>query len=137
MAIETALYSILSGDSGVSAIVGTRIYPKVIPQLASLPAVSYQEITGMREHTMDGPVGMVRSRWQINCVADSYSALRALADAVRKALDGYCDTASSTKIDACFLDNENDGLDSLPDVKGSKRYTKILDFIIWFQESTS
>jgi len=137
MAIETALYSILSSDSGVSAIISTRIYPRIVPQLASLPALSYQQISGPREHTMSGPAGMVKSRWQINCVVESYSALRALADAVRKALDCYSGTASSTKIDVGFLDNENDGFDSIHDVKSSKRYTKILDFIIWFQESIS
>ncbi len=39
MSAESALYSALSGASGLTALVGTRIYPDVIPEDADLPAV--------------------------------------------------------------------------------------------------
>jgi len=51
--IEHAIYSILSNDSGVTAIT-TRIYPIMLPQNAVYPAISYQVNEDTEEETFDG-----------------------------------------------------------------------------------
>ena len=133
--IEQAIYSILTNDATVSGLVSSRVYPNKVPQGVSLPAVTYQQISGRREHTMAESIGMVESRFQINCWDDSYSGTRTLSNAVRNVLDSITSgTYSSTFIYTAFLDNEGD----MPEVaEGADQltvYGKRLDFIIWFKE---
>ena len=58
MAIEAGLYAHLVGSAGVTALVATRVYPLLVPQDATLPAIAYQRISGPRDHTHDGPSGV-------------------------------------------------------------------------------
>ena len=64
MNIEEALYSKLTGDAGVAALVSTRIYPNVVPQDIALPAVAYQRISTVRDMAHDGPTGVAHARFQ-------------------------------------------------------------------------
>lgn len=108
MTIEQGLYTHLAADGGVSALVSTRIYPQVIPQDVDLPAIAYQKISAPRDHTHDGPSGLVRARMQITCAGASYAVAKTLSEAVRAALDGFSGTMGSTTVNAVFLDNERD-----------------------------
>lgn len=81
------IYSLLSGNSSVSAIVGTRIYPGgTIPQDAVLPAIVWLAVSGVPNTTMTehSPVDAVRV--QIDCWATTYTQALALATAARTAL---------------------------------------------------
>ena len=91
MSIETDLYSTLTGDAGVSSLVGTRVYPNPAPEGASKPLISYQLVAGTRISTIPGTGDAIRKRIQINCHANTYSSAKAVAAAVISALesDGY------------------------------------------------
>lgn len=134
IAIESVLYSLLVGDATVGGLVGTRVYPAIVPQNASLPATTYQQLSGVREHTCAGPQGMASPRFQINCWADTYAEARTLSDAVRVLLDGYSGTVSERTVHVMMLEDEGD----MPEVPAGKdvlkRFVKRLDFIIWFKE---
>lgn len=106
--IESSTFTILSGDGTVAALVGTRIYPLVVPQDVALPAISYQKISGVREYAHDAPLGFASVRIQVNCVDDDYDGAKALAAAVRGAMSGYSGTATGLDIHAMFMDNEVD-----------------------------
>lgn len=41
MSAESDVYAALSGSSGLTALVGTRIYPDVLPESATYPAVVF------------------------------------------------------------------------------------------------
>ena len=41
MAAEDSLYTLLSGNAGVTALVSTRIYPDVLPENCTYPAIVY------------------------------------------------------------------------------------------------
>jgi len=129
--IDVALYTVLTSDAAVSALVGTRVYPNIVPQNKAMPAITYQQISGLRNYTMDGPVGLVEARFQINCWSTTYVQSRVLARLVRKALDNY----STTPIEITYLENEGD----MPEVESGKdvlrRYGKRLDFTVWFKET--
>lgn len=140
MAVDTpeeAIVSILKNDTDVDGLVSTRIYPNEVPQGASMPAISYEQTSGDREHTMDGPVGMVPGGFVLNCWAETYSGARTLSDYVRIALDGYSGTTGSQYFWVIFLENESDNLQRIPDVKVLRRYSKQLTFTVWFKEATS
>lgn len=126
--IEQAIYYLLDNDINV------RAYPKVLPQNTLLPAATYQEITGLRQQVLTHPVGMVKSRFQINCWAENYADCDGLADAIREILDGYSGTVSKIQIHNISLDNEIDLINILADISQSKTYGKALDFIVWFKE---
>jgi hypothetical protein len=133
-AIEEAIYYLLSNDATVSGLVGTRIYPMVVPRNAAMPAIAYQQISGVREHTMTGPIGMVKARFQINCWAETYATADAIAEAVRKELDGYSGVASDTWIYDITLLQGADKIEVLPGVDVLTTTGKRLDFLVWYKE---
>lgn len=134
MSVEEGLYSLLSNDEAASALVGSRIFPLIAPQADSLPYITYQEISGIRQHVLAGPVGMVCSRFQINCWGQVYEDCDAVATAVRKLLDGYAGTAGGTVVHKAKLDSEIDLQELVEGASQSERRGKALDFIIWFRE---
>jgi hypothetical protein len=113
MKIEEALYAHLTANAGVLALVSTRVYPLVIPQDIALPAIAYQRISGPRELAHDGPTGMARARIQITCQAATYTAAKAVAEAVRLALDGFRGPVAANSevlvVEIAALANELDG----------------------------
>ncbi|MFW6069654.1 MAG: DUF3168 domain-containing protein [bacterium] len=89
MNTESQLRADLSGDAGVSALVGTRIYPNVLPDTLDpknadhWPAIAY--------HTVDAVVigGVCKQRrMQIDYYARSYSAMKEGRDAIEDLADG-------------------------------------------------
>ena len=132
--IETAIYSILTADENILSLVSTKIYPKIMPQSASLPAITYNQISGPRGHTMGGPDGTVKARYQIDCWASTYSGAKALAEAVRKELDGYTGTVNSREIESIMLDNEGDIPSGEENINNIRLFGKMLDFIIFYKE---
>ena len=90
MKIEEALYAHLKAHTGLSSLVGTRIYPLVLPQNPALPAVTYQKISRAGERVMNNSTTLVvRTRFQISCWATSYSNAKDVAEQVKLALQDY------------------------------------------------
>jgi len=131
--IEEGLYARLSGTAGVTALVSTRIYPMAIPQDITLPAIAYQRISGLRIPEHDGPSGLATGRVQFTCQGTSYSSAKAVATAVRAALDCYSGAitvgAGSVTVESCFLQNEYDGFELETESR-----TVRLDFLIMYKE---
>jgi hypothetical protein len=81
----------------VVALVGDRIYPSVLPQPPTFPAIAYTRVYQDEQFTDDGPSGLRAVRVQIDCYAVSTETtpgadgVRDLADAVRDALNGWRD----------------------------------------------
>ena len=88
MTIETDLYTTLTGDAGVTALISDRVYPNPAPEGAAKPLCAYQVVTGSRITTIPGTGDAIRKRIQINCHANTYSSAKAVAAAVVSALEG-------------------------------------------------
>lgn len=106
MGIEAALYTKLTGDSAVAALVSARVYNTRLPQKPTYPAVAYARISTGETMAHDGPVGYETARFQIDSYAQTFSEARALADAVRDCLNGLHATVGGVVIHAVILDNE-------------------------------
>jgi hypothetical protein len=135
--IETALYSILSGASGITDICSTRIYPDVAEQGVAAPYIIYQQVSGSSDVAADGPTGFARSSWQITCWAGTKGECARLAEQVRLALNGYAGTVAQRTIRFVGLEGKTD-LQSL--MAGSdilRRYGKALTFRINYTEPIS
>lgn len=98
-------------DSGVSSLVDERMYPVMLPQNVTYPALSYNQVSGVRIYDLCGPTGRVKPRISINSWATTYAEVRSLADAVRQAIEGFTGTmgdSPGTPISDVKLDNEVD-----------------------------
>ena len=108
MAVEEAIQTILAADVAVSALIVARIYPSRLPDGATYPAIVYQRISGPRLHDLSGPSGYATPRIQLDLWAATYSEAKALAEAVREALDGYQGVVGAYRIGECLMDGETD-----------------------------
>lgn len=89
MTVETALYNYLSGFAGLVALVSTRIYPLILPQTPTLPAVVYQQVSGPRIHAMGDDPGITSPRYQFSCWDDDHAGAAAVAQQIRLAFENY------------------------------------------------
>jgi len=114
MSIESDLYTRLKDDSGVSALVGTRIYPLMAPQNVINPYITYQVINDNSNQCIGGSVYQNDTRFQIDCWSTKYSEVKAIKEAVLSSLIGFKSSNSINNMD----DYESD----------TKLYRQIIDF---------
>lgn len=88
--IEETIYSRLSGFAGLTALVSTRIYPIILPQGVTYPAVTYQRISAeARESCMVDDVGLVRTRFQMTAWSETFKGARTISEQLRQALQRW------------------------------------------------
>ncbi|MEE9401256.1 MAG: DUF3168 domain-containing protein [Dehalococcoidia bacterium] len=85
MSVETDVVARL--EAAVPLVVN-RIYPLLLPQVPTLPAVVYLRVSGMREQSHDGDSALQHPRFQFSCWAETYLEALAVAEEVRIALQG-------------------------------------------------
>ena len=107
--IGKAIYSILSNDATVSAMVSTRIFPIVAAQDTAFPFVVYTITNQEPSMTKDGVSPLDTISVQIDCYALEYDANVTLSNAVRSALDFYTGTVQSQAIQRIRFQGQNDG----------------------------
>ena len=79
----------LENDPAVVALIGDRVYPVIAPASAALPFVTWRRQGVTREMTLAGPLGMPTVSLAVDMYAESYAAVRDMADRVRAVLDGF------------------------------------------------
>ncbi|HUX17239.1 MAG TPA: DUF3168 domain-containing protein [Phycisphaerae bacterium] len=134
MPAEKAIFSILTADGALAALVDDRVFPLQRRQGTALPAVVYQQISGPRAHDLTGPIGWVESRYQITCWAATYTGAGDVADAVREAIDGNSGTTASVDIDHIFVVDEGDMPSLAAGNQQLEMYGKRLDIEVVFRE---
>lgn len=78
MSAPADLRTYLLANAGVSALIGTRMYPNALPQGATLPAVVYYLISSTHVQSLGGITAAGTCRVQLDC----YAATRLAADGV-------------------------------------------------------
>ena len=130
--VTQALYTQLSGTAGLTALVSTRIYPDLMPQSPTLPAVVYQMISNVREERHGGQTGDARPRFQITCWASTALAAAAVATQVRLAVMAMSGTVAAVVIVGVWNAGENRGYE--PD---TLRYYAAIDFFVSHREAVA
>ena len=110
--IESSIYT------AIKSLAGGRVYPIVIPDTASLPAIVYQRISSVPVNSLDGDTGLDSVRIQISAWALTYKEAKNLSDTIRTTLN-----ASALKIIT-----ENDTDDYEPE---TKRFRTLTDYVVW------
>jgi hypothetical protein len=100
----------LAADPGVAQLIAGRVYPVIAPASASLPFVTWRRQAVQREQSLGGPVGMPIVTLGLDLYAETYEAVRELADRCRQCLDGFGGgVGDSVQIRLVSLTNEADG----------------------------
>lgn len=131
--MKEALRAHLLADSGVAAVIGSRVAWGVLPRGGALPSIALHLIDGQRDYAMQAPSGLVRARVQADCWALTYADATAVSRAARGALSGLRQTVDGVEFQGIFLIDERDlseegtGADEL-------FHRVSLDFEIWHAE---
>ena len=118
MSFQTRMVALL-GVSGISDLVGSRVYAVEAPQDTVAPFVVWQRISSVVDHTHDGsPTQEVLV--QVACYAKTFAESCAIRDAVRTAME----------------DGDASGPANLRDERDSKEqernlYRCDIDFAVW------
>jgi len=119
----------LQGNAGLNALVAGRVYAQNLAQKATLPAVVYKQISGVRPSTMEGATGLNDGRYQFTAYALDYKTAKQVSQALRQALNRVTGTIGSTvTLDTALL-SERDYWDFV-----TLEYRVELDFQIWHRE---
>lgn len=135
--IEVALRAALIAAPSVSALVGSRVYPTVLPQAPEYPAMTYQFITGGSEYSMQGPSKLASPRVQLDLYATEHMQLLQLKGAVMSTLSGLRGVVGSppVRIYGAFREMEQDAYEQQLERSGPSVWRKSLDFTLWFKET--
>lgn len=131
MDIGEAIYSRLSTDATVAALVGTRIFPYTPKEPAARPYITYHLISMMpRPHAMGADPAVVTDRYQVDLWTDTYTGLIALDDAVMAVLSRWRGTEAGVTVQASFHRDRRDRYE--PD---TEYFRRSLDFEFNWEES--
>ena len=114
MTIASTLRAQLVAVGGVSQ----RVYPLLLPQNPTYPAISYARVSNTGTN---GSTPLRQTRYQINCWARTYAGSQSIAAAIKTALEEY----TEDEIKMCQVVNEIDDYDSEVDV-----FRVIIDVIL-------
>lgn len=120
----------LQGDVALSALIGTRIYPQILPQNGTLPALVYQLISRTPASMRNANDNLVQTRWQWSINARTYAGCVAISTQLKATMQNFSN--SDPRVDHLFLDNERD--DTEPEFDENNYYRRMLDVLIWHEE---
>ena len=132
---EAVLRAALVGNTNVTAIVSSRIYPVLAPASAALPFVTWRRSAITREQTLGPPMGVPRVSVEYSIYATTYEQARDTADAMRRVLDGYGGTADNTEVKQTSLENESDDFVTLAGADMPPVYQITQSYDVWWQET--
>jgi hypothetical protein len=131
VSIETDLHSHLAAYAGLTALVGTRIYPLKAKSDAATPYCVHQIISDVRQYSHSGFSGLSRYRVQVSCygedteAASGYATVKAVAAQVVAAMEAW--HTSNAKVQSCLCE---DGPDDYNEATEACHIP--LDFIVWY-----
>lgn len=126
----TALIAHLEAHAGLNNLVDTRIYPLILPQNGTLPAVVYQLISRTGADTRTEAAGLVVTRWQFTINGRTYADCVATMTQLKLALESF--TSSDPRVDHLFLDNERE--DTEPEFDENNYFRRMIDILVWHEE---
>ena len=133
MRAEKVVYTLLTGSSQVTALVGLKIYPGLIPQNTTMPALTYELVSGVDIAPINAQAGgvIMRSRVQISALARTYAEVKTIHEAIRGALLFKSGLISDVQVLA--ITRELIGSDERDDESGL--YMQAVDYLLTHDET--
>ncbi|MBL4702090.1 MAG: DUF3168 domain-containing protein [Phycisphaeraceae bacterium] len=129
MILEEGIFSHLSGNAAVSALVASRIHPVTLPQSVTFPALSYRRISGQRVNHLAGSSGLQHPRIQMSAWSKTYSQAKNITENVRLSLEGFRGTMGTIQVDGVVFLGDHDLYEDETEL-----YHIASDFEIWAHE---
>ena len=73
----------LLADATIEGLIDDRIYPDIVEQNATLPAVAVSKTSTTHDHTLSNLAGLAHVRLSFDCYADSRNVANQVAEAIR------------------------------------------------------
>lgn len=73
--------------NALKSLASNRVYPMVLPQNPTMPAIVYTLISKNSENRLEGSASLRQARMQIDTYAKTYSAVKILAASVLNAME--------------------------------------------------
>lgn len=119
----------LRAQTGLAALVETRIHPVSLPQDPEIPAIVATKISKARTYSQTGDSNLANPRYQFTCWAERHSEAVAIAAELRISLSGFKGTMNNRNVYAAFVENELDSKDPETGL-----YAQIVDVIFWIKD---
>ena len=107
--IGDVIYSLLSNDASVSALVSTRIYPSLAIENVVYPYIVYENTANEPTNNKDGKSTLDTLTYNIEIYTETLSESNTLGINVRNVLDRYSGTINTKAIQSVKYNNENSG----------------------------
>lgn len=123
------IYNLLTTDAGVSALVGNRVFPAVMEQGVTMPAICYTIISAGRISALIQDTDLVETLVQVDCYSETYPQARDVHQAVRAAMQRYQGTNAGIVIDDVVVEDERDIRE-----EETKLFRTSVDYLFTFRE---
>jgi hypothetical protein len=135
--ISTAVRQYLIANSGVSALIGTRIYTHLLKQDATLPAVVMNKISTQHHHTLSNFSGNASVRLQFDCYGATADSANDVAEAIRTSgIVGLKGVTNSVDIRGARMEEgERYEVDPARDGSDEHRYITSFDLMVDYTET--
>lgn len=87
--IDEYLYTFLIAQSGITSIVSTRVYPVILPEKPTYPAITYRDDDHDIDESFDGNGILTRSDYFIDAWSTTHTGALTLAAAIKTALKNH------------------------------------------------
>ena len=138
--VGAAVRTFVIAQSSVNTLIGSgasaRMYPDMLPQGSSLPAIAYWRVSTIHDQYLGRLSGMAAARIQFDCFASTRAGANALAEALKDCgLMNMRGVYSGCMIHAVELDSgQRHYIDAPSDGSDEHRYVSSQDFIFHYQE---
>jgi hypothetical protein len=131
--MKAGLVSLLTAESTITAICGSRVYVSRAPQKATFPYVVITQMGSDENGTIDGKTGQLRFLdFDIDCKAKSSVEAESLGNAIRTYIDDYSGPAGSFTIGAVIMNDESDDYEPPQDGSDVGVFVVTLDLTIHY-----
>jgi hypothetical protein len=93
MSFENGLVTKVVADPTISGLIGAgpaaRMFPVVLDQGTTFPALVYQIVDTGRNYHLNGPSNLTRQRVQFSSYSTRYSVAKQITDSIRKIFEGF------------------------------------------------
>ena len=129
MDITQIIYTRATTHAGTTALIGTRFYPGILPQNATLPAVTYQKISDpMVKRVMAGVTNVRYPRVQLDVWAATYAQCEAVAVQLRTAFQDYATSSGGLTLAFTIVDSEFDNHEA-----DNQLFRRTMDLRLWYK----
>ena len=97
--IEETIHARLIQSATLSGLLGNRVHPLVLPEKATLPAVTYQRVSTIPTVQLDGSTAFLQARFQFRSWSRSFAEAKVIASGIRSTFSGTGDMYESGSID--------------------------------------